>query len=116
MDSKTRFTVSIKKKDTLILESFKSYFGGIGTISSQDKDSVQYWVASLKEIRDIIIPHFDKYQLITIKKKKNKKKADFILFKQIISLISNKKHLSIEYKKYTLYCNCNCNCNCIVLY
>ena len=90
MDSKTRFTVSIKKKDTLILESFKSYFGGIGTISSQDKDSVQYRVASLKEIRDIIIPHFDKYPPAT------QKLADFILFKQVLDLIKEKDNLSIE--------------------
>ena len=87
---KTRFSIGLHKKDILILESLKSYFGGIGTISSHDDDSVQYRVASLKEIRDIIIPHFDKYQLIT------NKKADFILFKQIISLINNKAHLTIE--------------------
>ena len=87
---KTRFSIGLHKKDILILESLKSYFGGIGTISSHDDDSVQYRVASLKEIREIIIPHSDNYQLIT------KKKADFILFKQIISIISNKEHLSLE--------------------
>ena len=87
---KTRFTIGLHKKDTAILELIKSYFGGIGTISPQSKDSVQYRVGSLKEISDIIIPHFDKYPLIT------KKKADFILFKQIVSLINNKEHLTIE--------------------
>ena len=87
---KTRFTIGLHKKDTAILELIKSYFGGIGTISPQSKDSVQYRVGSLKEISDIIIPHFDKYPLIT------NKKADFILFKQIISLINNKEHLTIE--------------------
>jgi len=43
----------------------------VGTISAQSKDSVQYRVASLKDLNAIIIPHFDKYPLIT------QKKADF---------------------------------------
>jgi hypothetical protein len=41
----------------------------VGTISAQNKDSVQYRVASLKYLNGIIIPHFEKYPLITQKKK-----------------------------------------------
>ena len=62
---KTRFSIGLHKKDTLILELIKSYFDGIGTISPQNKDSVQYRVGSLKDLNDKIIPHFDKYPLIT---------------------------------------------------
>jgi LAGLIDADG endonuclease len=62
----------------------------VGTISAQSKDSVQYRVASLKDLNGIIIPHFEKYPLIT------QKKADFILFKKIIDLINNKEHLTLE--------------------
>jgi hypothetical protein len=36
----------------------------VGTISPQSKDSVQYRVASLKDLNGIIIPHFDKYPLL----------------------------------------------------
>ena len=39
---------------------------------------------------NIIIPHFEKYPLIT------QKKSDFILFKQIINLMNNKEHLTLE--------------------
>ena len=53
---KTRFTIGLHKKDTLILELIKSYFGGIGTISPQNKESVQYRVGSLKDLNDKIIP------------------------------------------------------------
>jgi len=63
----------------------------VGTISAQNKDSVQYRVASLKYLNGIIIPHFEKYPLIT-----KKKKADFILFKKRIDLINNKEHLTLE--------------------
>jgi hypothetical protein len=87
---KTRFSIGLHKKDTLILELIKSYFGGIGTISPQNKESVQYRVGSLKNINEKIIPHFDKYPLIS------KKQADFILFKQIINLMNHKEHLTLE--------------------
>ena len=62
----------------------------MGTISPQSKDSVQYRVASLKDLNGIIIPHFEKYPLIT------KKKADFIYLKKIIDLINNKEPLTLE--------------------
>ncbi len=53
---KTRFTIGLHKKDTEILELIKSYFGGVGTISSQNKNSVQYRVGSLKDLNEKIIP------------------------------------------------------------
>ena len=87
---KTRFSIALHKKDTEILELIKSYFDGVGTISPQNKNSVQYRVSSLKDLNEKIIPHFDKYPLLT------KKKADFILFKQIINLINLKEHLTLE--------------------
>ncbi len=87
---KTRFTIGLHKKDIQILELIKSYFGGIGTISPQNKESVQYRVGSLKDLNEKIIPHFDKYPLIS------KKQADFILFKQIINLMNHKEHLTLE--------------------
>jgi hypothetical protein len=62
---KPRFAIGLHKKDREILDLIKSYFGGVGTISPQSKDSVQYRVASLKDLNGIIIPHFYKYPLIT---------------------------------------------------
>jgi len=61
---KTRFTIGLHRKDRQILELIKTYFGEVGTISSQDKESVQYRVGSLKEINEKIIPHFNKYPLL----------------------------------------------------
>ena len=63
-----RFSIGLHKKDREILDIMKSYCGGVGTISPQTKDSVQYRVASLKDLNGIIIPQFDKYPLITQKK------------------------------------------------
>jgi hypothetical protein len=51
---------------------------------------VSYRVSSIKEIREVIIPHFLTYPLIT------QKQADFLLFKSIIELMSRKEHLNLE--------------------
>lgn len=72
------------------MEQIKSYFGGVGNIWKQGNDSVLYNVTSLQDLTNVIIPHFDKYSLIT------QKKGDFILFKEIIDLMNRKEHLTLE--------------------
>lgn len=67
----------------------KSYFGNVGNIS-KSQHSAQFRVASLKDLTNIIIPHFDKYPLLT------QKKADFLLFKKAINIINGKEHLTKE--------------------
>jgi hypothetical protein len=52
--------------------------------------SAEFYVYSLKDLTDIIIPHFTNYPLIT------QKKADFLLFKSVIELINKGEHLTIE--------------------
>ena len=44
----------------------------------------------MQDLINVVIPHFDKYPLIT------KKKADFILFKKAVDLIKCKEHLTME--------------------
>jgi LAGLIDADG endonuclease len=51
---------------------------------------VYYSVAGIKDLTNIIIPHFLKFYLLT------QKAADFILFKSIIEIMSNNGHLSIK--------------------
>jgi len=60
----------------------------VGNISDY-KDSVKYYVTSLKDLA-LIIEHFDKYPLIT------QKQADYLLFKQAFELINRKEHLTKE--------------------
>jgi hypothetical protein len=47
-------------------------------------------VKYIKELTNIIIPHFDKYPLIT------QKRVDFELFKLCIDLLNKKEHSTIE--------------------
>ena len=42
----------------------------------------RYKVSSIKDVLNVVIPHFDKYPLVT------QKRADFEIFKQIILILS----------------------------
>lgn len=83
------FQINLHKKDQIILERLKSYFG-LGNIIEHGKDSISYKVTSIQNLNIAILPHFSKYPLIT------QKKADYILFKQIVDLMNGKNHLTLE--------------------
>jgi hypothetical protein len=63
--------------------------GGVGNIYTLADGSIQYQVSSVKEL-GVIIDHFDKYPLLTIKQE------DYLLFKEAFNLIKNKEHLTVE--------------------
>jgi hypothetical protein len=62
------FFIGLHMKDKALLELIKSSLG-VGEIVPNTKDKYQYRVRSFKEIREVIIPFFDKYPLITKKKR-----------------------------------------------
>jgi len=75
------FSISLNEKDSILLEQLKEFFGGIGTIRKDIKsNALKYSVSDTKDLTNIIIPHFNKYPLLT------QKKADFLLFSEIIEL------------------------------
>ena len=49
-----------------------------------------YFVSSIEELTNVIIPHFDKYPLATQKRK------DFELFKLALGVLKSKKHTTFE--------------------
>jgi LAGLIDADG endonuclease len=74
-----------------VLTQIKSFFGGIGYIKIyKNRNLVSYTVAKLSDIVNVIIPHFNKYYLIT------QKRGDFILFSSVVYLMENKEHLNIK--------------------
>ncbi len=83
------FKIGLHKKDQRLLELIQSFWGGIGNITKQKDNAVQYRVLSIKDLA-VIINHFDQYPLIS------QKQTDYILFKQICELIKNKEHLTLE--------------------
>lgn len=84
------FSIKLHGNDLQLLSKIQSFFG-IGSITTNKKNGqVIYSVKSIEGINSIIIPHFDKYTLLT------KKQADFVLFKKIVELIIHKHHLKEE--------------------
>jgi hypothetical protein len=70
------------------LESLQSFFGGKGIISKDGKNAVVFRISSRKQICNFIVPHFDKYPLIT------GKQADYLLWKEVIMIIERREHLT----------------------
>jgi len=66
-----------------------------GKISiGNNNNAVFYYVSSVQELTNVIIPHFDNYPLLT------QKQGDFILFKSALDIINDKgskKPLTLEY-------------------
>jgi len=84
------FHITLHKKDQALLELIQASLGGVGKIYKQGKDSVQLTVYSLAELINVIIPHFEKYPLIT------QKRVDYEGWKEVLDLMNSKQHLTIE--------------------
>lgn len=87
---KAIFRINLHKKDLDLLKLIQAFFEGAGNIGEDHKGICSYTVYSLDQICNIIIPHFDKFPLIT------QKLADYLLFRKIVMLIKNKDHLTEE--------------------
>ena len=84
-----KFQIGLHVRDLVLLLKIKEYFGDIGFIGKSDNMAF-YSISKVKDLTNIIIPHFEQYFLLT------QKAADFILFKQIVKLMNTKAHHSIE--------------------
>ena len=83
------FRIVQHKKDIKVLYSLKKFFKS-GVVRVNHDDRYELRIRSLDNINKYVIPHFDKFPLLTLKK------FDFIKFKKVINLINQKKHLEIE--------------------
>jgi len=86
-----RFEIDLHSRDIELLSNIQSFYKGVGTLTASKNNSlVKFVVRNFDDIYNIIIPHFDKYPLLS------KKKADFLLFKEIALLMKDKEHLTNE--------------------
>lgn len=81
------FQISLHVKDKAILNEIEAFFGGIGK-NKQGKNKWTFVVSSLNEIQKIV-EHFDIYPLIT------QKYGDYLLFREAVTLIQGKEHLTM---------------------
>jgi hypothetical protein len=84
------YSIELHKKDINLLKKIQSFFG-VGKIQIRSRGGQGiYQVKSIKDLHNVIIPHFSEYPLLT------KKRVDFELFKLAVDLMFNKEHLTDE--------------------
>jgi hypothetical protein len=82
--------MGMHKRDLSLLTQLQQFLGGIGSIHINESiNKVNYSIDSVKDLTHLI-NHFEKYPLLT------QKAADFLLFKEVVILMNNKAHLTIE--------------------
>ena len=79
------FTIGLDIKDLNVLVQIKDFFKA-GNIYTSKRGISYYTVGSVKDIVKYIIPHFDKFPLIT------KKSKDYKLFKEIVLIMEKGEH------------------------
>ena len=79
------FAIELKDKNLPLLQELQS-FSGVGKIQHVEaKGHAVYVVNSVKDLQSVILPRFSDYPFLTVKR------ISFLLFKDIRSLMSNKK-------------------------
>lgn len=77
-------------KDIEVLQIIKAFFGVGSIIFNKHDNCYHYSVSSVKDLSNVIIPHFLSYPLLS------QKQADFYLFKSVIELMLAKEHLNLS--------------------
>ena len=85
---KAIFQIGLHEKDFALLEQINLFFG-VGKVTKLGAESIQYRVSGLDDL-NIIINHFDNYPLLT------RKQSDYLLFKEVINLMKEGKHLTLD--------------------
>jgi len=86
------YSIELHIRDIGVLYKIKEFFnvGSVIVRVRKGKSTGIYSVQSIKDLINVIIPHFIKYPLIT------QKQADFILFSRAVNLLNDKEHLTKE--------------------
>lgn len=84
------FEINLHEKDKDILYKIQSFFGVGAVYHRPDRKKSVYRVTNVTYIKNVIIPHFTNYPLIS------KKAIDFLLWSKVVEIILNKDHLTKE--------------------
>jgi len=87
---RAQFTIGLHSRDINLLLQLQEFFGCGIIFKNKTQSKISYQVQSIKDLTNKIMPHFDKYPLLT------QKAADFLLFKNVIKLMNNQAHLTAE--------------------
>ena len=96
-----RFTITQHVRDSVLIDSFLNYLGCGRCYSSRNE--VSFITSSFSDIKNKIIPIFDKCILL------GTKKEDFQDFKKVAELMESKDHLTEEGIKKITFIKSNMN-------
>lgn len=83
------FTIELDNRDILLLKRIWTFFN-VGSFTERKNGKVVYYVQSFTDLTTVIIPHFNKYPLLT------QKRADFILFTDIVNILNSKEQSTLK--------------------
>ena len=83
------FRVVQHQRDIKVLYALKEFFG-VGVVRINHDTRYELRIRSLEHLNTKVIPHFNKFPLMT------QKKFDFIKFTEIIDLMNQNKHLEVD--------------------
>lgn len=75
------FAIELHSRDIDLLYRIKEFFGVGNVYLIENKGHALFAVNSIKDLLNVIIPHYENYPLLTIKK------VNFLLFKEILDLM-----------------------------
>ena len=102
-ETKPSLSISQKKERAQVLYIIQHMFR-CGFIRYDSSDgTLKYEVRSLDDLIDIVIPHFEKYPLLSPKQK------DFLSFRKICYLMKKKKHRHVQGLKKIVRIACTMN-------
>ena len=83
------FSISQNKDRAQVLYYAKQFLNCGSIRESKSDNTLKYEVRSIKDLYNKVIPHFDKYPILSSKHQK------FLIFKEICLLMINKDHLNL---------------------
>jgi hypothetical protein len=87
---KVSVSFNVSQKDRVILALFREHLG-CGTLRSRPDGVWYYEVTNLNAVIENVIPFFERFSFLSAKKKR-----DFAKFKQIVALMKDGAHLTVN--------------------
>jgi hypothetical protein len=87
---RTFYQVGLNEREIFLSMKIQSFFGNVGYIRQDSTNAYVYQVVRTTDLVNVIIPHFNKFPL------KGKKLQNFLIWSEIVTLMSTKAHLTSE--------------------
>lgn len=85
------YKINLNNRETPLLLELQKFFNGVGVISfNPKKNAVEYTVANVQDLYNIILPHFNTYRF------HGDKLSNFIIWSKILNIVRSKVHLTSQ--------------------